>query len=140
MPNWKGDEMGFRSIPQVINDAYLVMGNDLVIAPTGDLLLANGSTLSNQRIPRRLLTNPPDYMWHSEYGGGLPKYIGEPLTSDNFDNIKSSITAQIFLENSVAQTPAPEIFLQTIQFGLFCQINYTLSPSLQPIVLTFGVE
>lgn len=132
--------MGFRNIPQVINDVYLVLGNDFVLSSTNDLLLANGSNLSQQRIIRRLITNPPNYIWHSDYGAGLPTYVGQPLTSDNFDTIKGTITSQIFLESSVSQNPQPQILLSSIQFGLFCQINYTLSPSLQPIVLTFGVE
>ena len=132
--------MALRNIPQTVNDIYLVKGNDFIISSTGDLLMANGSNLSNQRIPRRLLTNPGDYIWHTDYGAGLAQYVGQPLSSDNFDNIKQVITAQIFLESSVAQNPAPEILLQSIQYGLFCQINYTLSPSYQPAVLTFGVE
>ncbi|MDE2024869.1 MAG: phage tail protein [Patescibacteria group bacterium] len=132
--------MSFRSTPQVVNDVYLVMGNDLVLSPSGDLLLCNGSTRTSQRIVRRLLTNPADYIWHSDYGAGLPEDIGLPISSDNFDNIRQTITAQIFLEQSVVQTPQPQIFLSTIQFGLFCQINYNLNPSLEPVVLTFNIN
>lgn len=132
--------MNLRSIPQVYYDAYLNMGDDLQLSSTGDLLLANGSTLSNQRIIRRLVTNPVTYIWNPEYGAGLPTFVGQPVSSDNFDDIKALITSQIFLEKTIAQNPQPQILLQTIQFGLFCQINYTLSPSLQPIVLTFNVS
>ena len=132
--------MALRNIPQALSDIYLNQGTDFTLSATNDLLLADGSTLSQQRIVRRLVTNPLDYIWAPTYGAGLPNYVGQPITVDNFDNIKSLITSQIFLESTVNQTPPPEILLQTIQFGLFCQINYTLSPSLQPIVVTFNVQ
>lgn len=134
--------MGFRNIPQVENDIYLNLGNDFILTndEVKDLLLTNGSTLSEQRIIRRLLTNPLSYIWSPSYGAGLPSFVGQPVSSDNFDNIRALITSQIFLEKTVAQNPPPQILLQTIQYGLFCQINYTLSPSLQPIVLTFNVS
>lgn len=136
--------------PQILNDLYLNNGDDLqLVSPKGgDLLLANSSTRCNQRVVRRLTTNPLDYIWQPSYGAGLAGFVGQPLTSDdygqdvtsdNVDNIRSIITSQIFLENCVSQTPPPQIFLNTIQFGLFCQINYTESPSLQPIVLTFDI-
>ena len=131
--------MAFSDIPQGIFDVYLNWGNDLVLSSTGDLLLASGSTLSNQRIQRRLMTNTLDYVWYPSYGAGLANYVGQPLSDDNLDNIRALITSQIFLESTVAQSPAPEILLQTIQFGLFCQINYILSSSQQPTVLTFDV-
>jgi hypothetical protein len=132
--------MAYTDIPQALYDVYLNWGNDFVLSSTNDLLLADGSNLSDQRIIRRLMTNPLDYIWDAVYGAGLPSYVGQPESTDNLDNIRSSITQQIFLENTVSQIPQPEIFMQTIQNGLFAQINYTLSPSQQAIVLNFEVS
>ena len=132
--------MGFSNVSQVVNDVYLVDGNDFVLSSTNDLLLCNGSDRTTQRIIRRLITNPLSYIWHTDYGAGIPLYIGQPVSDYNFDNIKTTITSQIFLEKSVSQNPQPQIFLQSIQFGLFCQINYTFQPTGKPIVLSFGVE
>jgi hypothetical protein len=126
-------------VPQILYDANLNWGQDLSLSPTGDLLLSSTSVRGEQRVLRRLLTNPTDYIWHPSYGAGLPNTIGQSLSIDEFDNIKSLITSQIFLEPAVSQTPPPQIFLQTIQFGLFCQIEYTDNPSQQAIVLTFDV-
>ncbi len=129
-----------RTIPQIIYDAYSVFGNDLQISSNGDLRLVQGSDLSQQRIVRRLLTNPFDYCFHPTYGAGLPAYVGQALSPDSYDEIQSTINSQIFLETSVAQTPAPVIIFQTIQYGLFAQINYTFAPTQEPIVVTFNVS
>ena len=40
---------------------------------SGDLLTTDDPT---NRILRRLLTNPGDYLWHPDYGAGLPSRIG----------------------------------------------------------------
>jgi len=125
--------------PQVLNDIYQNYGQDIQVSITGDLLISNGSTRSQQRVLRRLLTSPLDYIWHTDYGAGVGNFVGQALSSDLFDEIRSLINSQIFLEDSVSQTPPPEIFLQTIQGGLWCQINYTENPTQQPIVLTFNV-
>ncbi len=129
-----------RQIPQILNDAWCVFGQDLQLSGTGDLRLSSGADRSEQRIVRRLLTNPGDYCWHSNYGAGLPAYVGQALSVDIYDQIRSTITSQIFLEPSVSQNPAPEIQFQTIQNGLYTQINYNLASTQQPIVITFSVN
>ncbi|MEE3500197.1 hypothetical protein [Acidiphilium acidophilum] len=52
-------------------DAGLVFGGDLAIDAGGDLALAAGSALTEQRVLRRLLTNPGDYIWQLSFGAGL---------------------------------------------------------------------
>lgn len=124
---------------QPLTDLYLNFGNDLQVANTADFLLADGVTLSNQRILRRLLTGIKDYIWQTDYGAGLPAYIGEPFSEQTLANIESAIKSQIYLEDTVARYPIPVISLQAVSTGLFCQINYTYAPTNQPIVLTFNV-
>ena len=131
--------MTLRNIPQILSDIYLDYGDDFMLSPTNDLLLADTGILSQQRVIRRLVTNPLDYIWYPSYGAGLPSFIGQPLSLDNFSNITALTKSQMFLENTVSQNPPPNILFQTIQNGLFCQINYILSPSLQQIVITFNV-
>lgn len=59
-----------------------------------------------QRIIRRLLTNPGDYVWHTDYGAGLGSYVGEPYSPSL---IEGTILNQLQLEPLVAETPAPNI-------------------------------
>ena len=61
-----------------MQDAALIWGGDLGAGNTGDIALASGTILGQQRILRRLLTNPGDYIWHTEYGAGLAQFVGSP--------------------------------------------------------------
>ena len=125
---------------QVVYDAYQYYGNDIQYSATNDIQLASDIDRSQQRVLRRLFTNPGDYIWHPEYGAGLPLYIGQPLSPVNIDQLQTIITSQMYLEDSVAQTPAPVINIQTTQFGLFIQITYMVNPSQQSVVLSFPVS
>ncbi len=120
-------------------DVYHYFGNDIVTSPTGDLQTVDGITKSQQRILRRLLTNPGTYIFHPSYGAGLPRYIGQALTTTKFQEIKGLITSQIFLEESVSKTPAPVITLSANQTVLYCSIKYTDATTLLPQILSFQV-
>lgn len=97
-------------------------GNDLTVAANGDLLTVNEPFFSEQRIVRRLLTNPGDYIWHNDYGAGLALYIGQPAAALT---IKSVVATQIALEASVAQQPVPIIQVIDSLTGVFTvTINY----------------
>ena len=54
-------------------------GGDIDSSSTGDLRTATGSERTKQRILRRLLTNPGEYLFHPGYGAGLGKKVGEPV-------------------------------------------------------------
>lgn len=121
-------------------DLYHYFGNDISVASNGDLLLVDGLTLSKQRILRRLLTNPGDYIFDLNYGAGLAQFVGQPLTTLLKSQITGLITSNMFLETSVSQTPPPVITLQANQTQLFCQIQYTELSTNTLQVLDFGVS
>jgi hypothetical protein len=131
---------GNTLIPQILYDINHNYGHDLQVSASGDLAVVSGEERSKQRVLRRLLTAINGYIWHVDYGAGIPNYIGQALSTDLFSEIKSLIQSQIALENSVSQDPAPKIYIQTISGGIFCQINYYLNPTQQPIVLNFEVS
>jgi hypothetical protein len=87
-------------------------GGDLSIGPSGDIGVSQVQTNVQQRVIRRLLTNPGDYIWHIDYGAGLGSYVGEPY-SPTF--IEGTILNQLQHEALVATTPAPTI--ETDQLG-----------------------
>lgn len=126
--------------PQTLYDLYNDMGQDLILNPDSDLLNVSNTERSKQRVLRRLLTNPIDYIWHIDYGAGLPSYVGREYSNATFNDIQSAIISNIFNEDSVAKIPAPEIIFQTIPQGLVVQISYTVNPYGQPVVLNFMVD
>lgn len=123
-------------------------GADLNLSSNGDLAPSEGLSRSQQRILRRLLSNPrqvsangdilpADYMWHPEYGAGLPRYIGQTLRPGV---IEAAIRGQLLQEDSVARTPNPVISVAVLQDGIGVSIRYTESGSQQPALLSFNVS
>jgi hypothetical protein len=81
-------------------------GGDLSLSASGDLALANGTQVVEQRVIRRLLTNAGDYIWQLAYGAGLREQVGQ---NTNLTVIQNIVRSQIFAEADVAQVPAPTI-------------------------------
>lgn len=109
---------------------------DLLTNATGDLLAVDGIQESQQRILRRLLTNPRDYLWQPEYGAGLPAQIGRPLDDNAIDTL---VRSQMLLEQSVSQNPAPQVLTRPIANGVDMHIQYVEVDSGRQTVLSFSV-
>jgi hypothetical protein len=60
-------------------DIFHEWGSDLVVGSGGDLALATGSAIVSQRVRRRLLTNPGDYLWNLDKGADWPNSWAYPL-------------------------------------------------------------
>jgi phage baseplate assembly protein W len=120
-----------------MQDLAQTWGDDLQIGSTGDLALASAAQLGQQRVLRRLLTNPGDYIWHTEYGAGLARFVGQPASAAG---IASVIRGQIFQESFVARTPEPVIDVQSDNAGnLFVHLRYVDADSGSTQVLSFSV-
>lgn len=112
-------------------------GEDLTLGPTGDLSRAGGTIEGQQRVLRRLLTPARDLVFHPEYGGGLPSWVGETL---RLDEIESLIVSQIHEEAVVADDPRPEITLRPSFDSLFARIKYVDAITGQSEILSFNVN
>lgn len=111
---------------------------DLQLSPTGDLAPVTGTDRGTQRLIRRYLTNPGDYVFHQEYGAGVLQDIG---STNDPNKIAATLRAQTLLEDSVAPTPAPIAIANPQPTGeLDVSVTYTDSPSNAPIVLAFNVS
>jgi hypothetical protein len=122
----------------MMNDATLVWGGDLAVGPTGDIALASGGTLGQQRVLRRLLTNEDDYVWNPEYGAGLGQFVGKVV---NEREIVGMIKSQIFAESAVARQPDPAVAAETFPNGsVYLEINYVdaLDGGTQSLTFTVG--
>lgn len=120
-----------------INDISHYWGSDIGVSAVGDLGLAADTLRGQQRVLRRLLTNPGDYIFHPTYGAGLARYVG---STASVDEIKALIRGQMLLEEAVAKTPAPVIKVSRITSGVAVQVNYNDAPTGQPVVLSFNVS
>jgi phage baseplate assembly protein W len=98
-------------------------GGDLTVGPSGDIGVTQVQSNVRQRVIRRLLTNPGDYIWHTDYGAGLGSYVGEPY-SPNF--IEGAILNQLQLEALVAAIPAPTVRTNQLQSGSFSTSSITV--------------
>lgn len=123
----------------MLNDLNHYWGSDLQPGPTGDLGLASGTLRGQQRVLRRLLTNPGDYVFEPTYGAGLPRFVGQTVDPAK---VVAVIRSQLMLEPSVAKLPVPQITvrqLATDATGLTVTIAYNDAAGNQPVVLSFNV-
>lgn len=118
-------------------DGQHSFGSDLTLSPSGDIATSDGTQLGQERVLRRLLTNPGDYIWQIEYGAGLPSFIGQPT---NKARIAAITRAQMFRESVVARNPAPLITVDAQSTGVVTEtIVYADAPTGQQQVLTFNL-
>lgn len=87
-------------------DLSLEWQGDFTPDATGDLFVVDGDDEVRQRLERRLFTAVQGYVWHPEYGAGLPQKVGSVLT---VAQIRSIVMSQIALEASVAPNPPAQI-------------------------------
>ena len=95
-------------------DASHAWGADLEVGPTGDILVADGEDLVRQRVTKRLLTNPGDYIWALDYGAGVGRFVGQPVRAEQ---IAAVVRAQVLLEETVARQPEPVVAIQSYPGG-----------------------
>jgi hypothetical protein len=132
-----------------VADLFQWWQQDLTILPDGDLLLASdvaksgaivsggGTAEGEQRVIRRLLTAAGTYIWHLEYGAGLPQYVGQPA---QISAVAAIIRAQLLLEDAVVQSPPPNITAAPIVNGLVVNISYMDNRVGRVVTLGFDIN
>jgi len=98
-------------------------GGDLSVGSSGDIAVAPVQIEVQQRLIRRLLTNPGDYIWHTEYGAGLGTFVGEPCSPGL---IESTILNQLQHEALVAMNPSPTVLTDQSLTGSFSTTSVTI--------------
>lgn len=119
-------------------DLSLLMGGDLAVAANGDLLTVAGPAETQQRVLRRLITNPGDYLWQPGYGAGLAAMVGRPA---NAARIGAIIRSQVLQEAAVAPTPPPTVAVSVNPDStVTANVQYTDAATNQTSVLSFPVS
>lgn len=120
-----------------MRDISHVFGYDLQIDATGDIALSAGTAHGQERVLRRLLTNPGGYVWNPTYGAGLSRFLGRPATPTRIAAISR---AQMALERAVSMTPAPSIRVVAQPDGTVIEsIRYVDAETGDPASLTLPV-
>lgn len=98
------------------------VGSDLDLDSSGGLAVVSGAEQTRQAILRRLLTNAGDYIWHLDYGAGIPARIGQPYRAQA---IREAILAQMREEEAVDQSTPPTVTITENGAGTYlCAITY----------------
>lgn len=117
-----------------LDDCGQWFGSDINLAPDGDVFRVNGPMRSQQRVLRRLLTNPGTYLSHPKYGAGIRRWVGRVI---NIPEITALVRGQMLLERSVSQNPVPTVGVAQTLTGVLVSIGYVALPDKQPVALTF---
>lgn len=120
-----------------LSDIDHTWGQDIEFGPTGDLATVSGADASRQAVLRRLLTCKADYLWHPEYGAGLPAEVGQNV---RLSRARGIILGQMQLEPSVERIPPPVVELREILNGVQAEVRYIALPDKQPVLIQFAVE
>ena len=113
-------------------------GADLNVSAGGDLAIATGTVYGQQRVLRRLLTNPGDYIWHLLYGAGLARFVGQPAPAASIQAVTQS---QMLLERAVSQSPGPKVSIVATDAGVITEkVQYIDSSTGEPATLTVPVS
>lgn len=121
---------------------YLELGEDLVVSPSGGILMASGWDQIRQRIMRRLFTNPElkladgeiipaDYIFDKDYGIGINQLIDEPITSTFLSNLTRRIKQGVMVDEGVDASKDPAIDYFVANQSVYVQITVTLTTGLQ---------
>jgi phage baseplate assembly protein W len=120
-----------------MSDISHVFGYDLQIDATGDIAVSGGTAHGQERVIRRLLTNPNGYIWNPTYGAGLSRFLGRPATPTRMAAISR---AQMALERAVSMTPAPRVQVVAQPDGTVIEIvRYVDAETGEPASLTLPV-
>jgi len=121
----------------VTADLALQLGGDLEVSSTGDIAIVNAADWTKQRVLRRLLTNPRDYIWQLTYGAGLAQYVGLPGVGAALSGV---VRAQLLLEAGVSPSPVPVLGMNIGDDGVVVlSINYADAQTGQSSVLSFSL-
>lgn len=144
-----------------MSDLFQWWRQDLTIMPSGDLMVCRGieptgsampscATIEGeQRVLRRLLTAAGTYIWHLEYGAGLPQYVGQvmqtrPLSPGEAPDagpsyIGAIILSQMLLEDTVAQNPLPKVLVAANSNGAL-NVNISYADNNVGRIVTLGFD
>lgn len=87
----------------------LEFNGDLILDQEGGLQHAAPGDALRQRIFRRVLTNPGEYIYHVDYGIGLGDLVGRTMNRDQIEKLKQRVIQGILEDAETDKSFFPEI-------------------------------
>lgn len=110
-------------------------GGDLLLGK-GGLHVISGAEETRQRLLRRLLTNPGDYIWQPEYGVGLQSMVGEVVIPSV---MQAAIRVQVLKDPGVDPGHSVDVTVSAGADGFcLCHISYVDADTGQQQTLDFS--
>lgn len=113
----------------LVTSIYLEYGQDFVVNPKGGLQTAVGWDEIRQSVIRFLLTCRQqleasgitvyaDYIWHPDYGLGLPAFVGELLSDKAKSEIERLCKAAVAANPAITKHPKAKVLINQEQHNL----------------------
>ncbi|GBR44229.1 hypothetical protein [Neokomagataea thailandica] len=98
-----------------------VYGDDLSVL-AGNVSFVSREEATKQRILRRILTNSGGYIWHPDYGAGLPQMVGSVVDEELISaSIRHSLLSDVGVDSS---RPIEVNIVQSSGGGVLCWVEY----------------
>jgi hypothetical protein len=120
-----------------MTDVHHNWGDDLSWSATGDLLGVAAADAGKQRVLRRLLTAEGEYIWHPDYGAGLPGRVG---STDGAAEIEGVARRQMLMEQAVSQNPMPTVEASGQYGAVGVRITYQDAETAEPVGIGFTIQ
>lgn len=119
-----------------MSEVSLEWNSDFEVSASGGLVLTSGNKEARQRLQRRLFTAVAGYIWHPEYGAGLPQRIGDPWSPQY---IQAIVSSQVVMESSVASYPPPQTSANEVIPGMI-SIDIAYTSAVTGVAVNFTIS
>jgi len=113
-----------NALDEIYRRDILIAGHDMEPSVSGDIETVTGLLNLKQALLHRILTIPGTLIHRPDYGVGISRYQGSPLTFDRKRRLAVEIDAQCRLDPRVVRVMQIQVEdLENDDFGIVISIN-----------------
>jgi len=120
-------------------DLYLDKSGDLMLNPSGDLNIVQGTDCLLQDVRHRLESSYGDVFSHENFGSLLFKYLGQPDTELNRALIKRSVITAIEQEKRINPNTIQVELIRYTPEEILVNISFIPRDKIHPLTLLWGI-
>lgn len=111
---------------------------DIAFTRSGDMQLLAGAALLQQRLYRRLVTNPGELLFYPDFGAGLVSYLHMPWTPAAQAQVEQLVAQQALLDPAVSSVVSVNAWMPDVK-TLRIDLSITVADDQQPIVFALPI-